>query len=331
MKMPKIVRIILKIVAAVSLLMLLASLIITAYVYWKQDSMIFTVSKIEEGAEYKVPANFESVLFKTPEGYTYKCWFVKRENYATKPTIQYVLGNGSYIEGYIDTYTELSDKLDANIFACSMRGCGTYKGNATEELLYKDAQMYLEYLEKRNLRHIFIHGRSMGGAVAIEMAKQNPTAYAGLIVENTFSNLKEIVRKKKPFLFFFIIGYDWIVRTKMRNDEKIATIQMPTFFLVSLKDTIVDPSHSINLFNLSPSKYKYVFSSKEGTHNNVKGKDVKKFYDEYTKFLKVSIKVFDEAAKEEEETEPQAITSNELHNRLKKTQTNEDSRSSLRG
>lgn len=331
MKMPKILKIVLKIVAAVSLLILLASIIITGYVYWKQDSLIFTVSKIKEGVEYTVPANFENVLFKTKEGYKYKCWFVKRDNYATKPTIQYILGNGSYIERYIETYTELSNKLDANIFACSMRGCGTYEGKATEESLYKDAQMYLEYLVKRNIRYIFVHGRSMGGAVAIEMAQKNPDTYTGLIVENTFSSLKEIVSKKKPLLYFFIIGFDWIVRTKMRNDAKIATIQMPTFFLVSLKDTVVDPNNSIHLFNSSPSKYKYIFSSKEGTHSDVKGKDAKKFYDDYAKFLKVSIKAFDEATKEEEETKPKTTTPNELHDKLKGTQTNEESHPSLRG
>lgn len=330
MKIAKIIRIILKIVAALSLLMLLVSVGISAYVYWKQDSLIFSSYKIKEGVEYTVPANFENVVFKTSEGYNYKCWFVKRDNFAAKPTIQYILGNGDFMENHIDTYKELSDKLDVNIFSCSMRGCGTYEGKATEELLYKDAQMYLDYLKKLNLKHIFVHGRSMGGAVAIEMAHKNPDAYTGLIVENTFLSLKEIVSKKKPFLYFFILSFDWIVRTKMKNDEKIATIQMPTFFLISLKDTVVDPNDGINLFNLSPSKHKYAFSSKEGTHNNVKINEEKKFYENYTSFIKVSINA---AKEEEQESIPQTNTSNgAVQRQPTRRQPNEEpQQSNLRG
>jgi alpha-beta hydrolase superfamily lysophospholipase len=36
---------------------------------------------------------------------------------------------------------------------------------------------------------MFIHGKSLGGAVAIYMADQNPNLFRGLIVENTFTSI----------------------------------------------------------------------------------------------------------------------------------------------
>ncbi|CRG93410.1 conserved Plasmodium protein, unknown function [Plasmodium gallinaceum] len=257
--------------------------------YFYQDSYIFQYGKLEPNYEYTIGDNYEYVYLKTEEGYLHKCWFIKAEGQEKKPVILYFLGSGGIIEKHIDVFNKMIENLSVDIFSCSNRGSGTNEGKPTEKDLYKDAEIYLNYLKKENIPHIFVFGSSMGGAVAIEMALRHQDYITGLIIQNTFLSLKKLAKYTYPFLYYCLINYNLIIRSKMDNESKIKEIHIPTLFNISLKDKVVPPFHSNLLHELCPSIFKFLYLSPNGTHANITKDDEVKYYASFKEFVEFSV------------------------------------------
>jgi len=111
-------------------------------------------------------------------------------------------------------------RLGIHVLLLDYRGYGRSEGRPEEAGLYADGRAGLAYLtQKRGFpeQRIVLFGRSLGGAVAVDLAQDRELA--GLILESTFSSLADaasagkIVRARAPLLFFHgdrdeIIAYD---------------------------------------------------------------------------------------------------------------------------
>ena len=83
----------------------------------------------------------------------------------------------------------LVQAVGCNVCLLEYRGYGHSDGSPSEEGIYMDAQAALDHLSQRSdidPGKILVFGRSLGGAVAIEIASrcENREKVAGLIVEN---------------------------------------------------------------------------------------------------------------------------------------------------
>ena len=69
--------------------------------------------------------------------------------------------------------------------------------------------------EKRiNKSKVFLHGRSLGGAVAIYTANEYPDLFQGMIIENTFTSIEDMA----DVLFFFAKHFKYyILRNHWRS------------------------------------------------------------------------------------------------------------------
>lgn len=284
--MKKLLRLLIKLTIIVIVAIMIVMGVVAGFIYFYQDSMIFTQSKIPPGKAYDIPSNYETIVFTTDEGYKYKCWFIKTDNSDNSPTIMYNLGNGSYKEAYIKTYNFFTYYIGVNIFACSNRGSGDYEGKPTEPALYKDANMFIEYISTRvGNNPLFLHGRSMGGAVALETALNHQEKLCGLTLENTFLSIAKIAKEVHPVLAYFIIGFTYLIRTKMDNESKIQKFNKPTLFLISRQDQVVNPKHMDTLYELSKSPDKYKFENPNGSHHSVESGMQSEFAEAYKNFI----------------------------------------------
>ena len=76
-----------------------------------------------------------------------------------------------------------------SVFAYDYHGYGASSGRATEKNAYLDINAAYDYLNAQlhvPPNHIIAYGRSLGAAVAIDLATRQPLA--GLIIENLFSD-----------------------------------------------------------------------------------------------------------------------------------------------
>ncbi|EUD67005.1 hypothetical protein C922_02589 [Plasmodium inui San Antonio 1] len=281
-------------------------LVLNGYAYFNQDNLIFAKEKINPDAIRPYGSHFEDVYLDMDDGRKFKCWFVKAEDHENKPVFLYYLGKGGYVEKYVKLFDMIVQRVDVSIFSCSNRGCGTNEGTPSEEQLYKDALVPLNYLKKKQTKQLFIFGNSMGCAVALETASRHQKDIHGVILENPFLTIRKMSEQNYPFLNFFLLNYEILIRTKMDNEEKIKRLHVPLLINTSGMDELVPPEHSRILFEFCPSKYKFRYVSKKGTHNNIIKGDDGSYHASLKKFVQTAISVREGKAERQIQPPPPA-------------------------
>ena len=118
-------------------------------------------------------------------------------------TILYFHGNGETAGDY-DLVSSLYTALGINLFVADYRGYGLSTGEPTISHILRDAHPIFERLrsvlgEGGYSEAVFVMGRSLGSAPAIEVAFQSQNMLRGLIVESGFSDASRLLS---------YIGYD---------------------------------------------------------------------------------------------------------------------------
>ena len=89
------------------------------------------------------------------------------------PTVLYLHGNAGNIGHRLVNVQGLYNSIGCNVALVEYRGYGRSEGTPSEEGLCMDAQAALDFLLTRsdiNTEKILVFGRSLGGAVAIDLA-----------------------------------------------------------------------------------------------------------------------------------------------------------------
>lgn len=179
------------------------------------------------------------------------------ENPNASHTIIFSHGNAEDI-GLMDS---ISNDFVNNGFAVLVydyRGFGTSEGKPSEEKAYQDidaAYLYLTGERKIPPEKIILFGRSLGGAVAIDLASRKKTG--GLIVESSFVTAFRVLTR------FPLIPFD-----KFRNINKIKNINCPVLFIHGRNDNTIPFWHSEKLF-AEANEPKFSLWIDEADHNNL--------------------------------------------------------------
>lgn len=142
--------------------------------------------------------SFEDIYFPTSDGLTLHGWFVPGEK---EITWLWFHGNAGNISYRLENMKLLHHRLALNIFIFGYRGYGRSQGKPTEQGTYLDAEAALAYLHSRpdvNRDKIIFFGRSLGSAVAVELATKHRCL--GLILESPPTSLVGLMRRLFPSL-----------------------------------------------------------------------------------------------------------------------------------
>ena len=241
----------------------------SAYIWARQAHFIFRPERIisKTPAEYQLP--FEDVYVDVNDGNgkneRIHAWWIPAGNPLDRCLI-YLHGSALNIEANI-THARRFHHMGFSVFLVSYRGYGKSDGTfPTEGQVYSDAQAAWTYLvEQKGIdpEAIFIYGHSLGGAVAIQLALNNPAA-GGLIVEAAFTSIADMARRIPKYRIFPI---DLIVHERFDSIEKVGQLQIPVLYIHGTDDKLV-PSE------MSRELYKRTASSRQlklipgGGHNN---------------------------------------------------------------
>jgi len=186
-------------------------------------------------------------------------WFVPVD--LSRGTVLFCHGNGGNISHRVETI-RIINSLGLNIFLFDYQGYGNSEGKPSEQNTYADAQVAWEYLtQTRKIApdSIIIWGRSLGGAIATELAlHHNPQA---LILESTFTSLPEIGAELYPYLpvrRFARYRYDTI--------SKITQIHCPLLIIHSRTDGLIPFHHAERLFQAANEPKSFL--EIQGDHNH---------------------------------------------------------------
>ena len=136
--------------------------------------------------------------------------------------------------------------ISISVFMPSYRGYGKSEGRPSEDLIREDVQLGLDWFTdkiKSDDCKLIAYGQSIGGAVAIDLVSRNQDKFSGLIVENTFTSLPDLVPDIVPLLwpFTFMLRQRWPSIDRL---YRLKGYDLKVLLLSGLKDTLIPPKHS---------------------------------------------------------------------------------------
>jgi len=207
-------------------------------------------------------------FFETQDLERIQGWLFKVEkSYKTAPTLLFFHGNAGNLSLRIPLIKDIIYILKCNVFIISYRGYGLSSGTPSEMGLKLDAEAALMYLLSRDdidSTRIVAFGRSLGGAVALNLASTFPQHLGGVIVENTFTSILDMIDILFPLLshFKFLSTNVW----NSLETVKYFPPELPALFLSGLMDELVPPNMMNYLFRNCSSDQKLLCKFPEGTH-----------------------------------------------------------------
>jgi fermentation-respiration switch protein FrsA (DUF1100 family) len=187
--------------------------------------------------------DFEDVYFEASDGVRLNGWFVPG---SSDTTLLWLHGNAGNIANRVDNIAEIHNALGVSVFIFDYRGYGRSEGKPTEQGTYLDAEAALEYLHSRGDVHpgrLVLFGRSLGCAVAAELALQNDVQ--GVVLESPFTSIRAMAKRAYPFL----PGIGSFVRTRYDTLSKVGRIGAPLMVLHGDRDDIAPSDMGVAVFD----------------------------------------------------------------------------------
>ena len=244
-----------------------------------EDRFIYFPSKYPEGAWDverlgaglgAASPKIEDVWMRAADGVRLHGWYCTPQQtggedsslISNRMTLLWFHGNAGNLSHRYPVIEKLLEQKVA-VFIIDYRGYGRSEGSPSEEGLYMDARAAWDYLlgeRKISPGNIILFGDSLGGAIAIDLAtKVDP---AGLIVQSTFTSIKDMAAQVMPFLPGFIL------RTKMDSINKIARVRSSKLFIHSPADEMVPYRFGRQLYDAA-SPPKRFYEVKGASHNEM--------------------------------------------------------------
>jgi fermentation-respiration switch protein FrsA (DUF1100 family) len=243
-----------------------------------EDRMIFFPSTRLERTPADAGLQYEDIFFVTQDGVRLHGWFIPHS--AAKTTLVWFHGNAGNIGHRVENIKLLHDLVKVNIFIFDYRGYGLSGGRPSEAGTYRDGVAALEQLaEKIGSRRppSVLFGRSLGAAVAVEMATLFPTD--GLILESPFLSIREMARVIFPRL---PIGS--LLTTRYNVHEKIKSIKVPLLVLHGDRDDIVPFEHGQMIFEAAPEPKRF-FKIAGAAHNDTYAVGGRGYFQQLKEFI----------------------------------------------
>lgn len=203
---------------------------------------------------------YRDVFFNTGDGKRLHGWFFHQD--VDSPVILFCHGNAGNISHRLHNIRLLLEK-GLQVFIFDYRGYGRSSGRPSEKGIYMDGLAAYDHLVEREHfppDRIILFGRSLGAAVAIELALKKDVK--GIIIESGFTSSKGMA--KTMFLFNL---FSYFLPANYNNLKKIAHVRVPKLIIHGDADHIVPFSMGEKLFAASKDP-KYFYPLRGAGHND---------------------------------------------------------------
>ncbi len=189
--------------------------------------------------------------------------------HADCPSILYFHGNREVVPDY-DYVAHFYQERGINLFVAEYRGYGFSDGMPDCCSMIRDAHLifrgFVQFVRSGGYaRKLFVMGRSLGSASAIEVAYHYQKQLQGLIVESGFASTRNQFRR---------LGAEDVLRDTPEavgfgNDLKIKEIVIPTLIIHGEEDQIVPVEEGRTLYSLSGASEKASLFIPNAGHNDL--------------------------------------------------------------
>jgi pimeloyl-ACP methyl ester carboxylesterase len=185
------------------------------------------------------------------------------------PNILFFHGNGEIVSDY-DPLGDMYTKMDINFWIFDYRGYGWSTGRPSASSMMHDCHVIFEYADSRLKAEkfsgpIYLMGRSLGSASAIEVAAAEKTRIQGLIVESGFAYTMPLLARLGADIQASGISEAQGFKTL----EKIKTVFQPVLIIHAEQDHIIPFSDGLALYDACPAAEKIMVKIPGADHNTI--------------------------------------------------------------
>ncbi len=200
--------------------------------YLFQKRMVFHPDRELVATPEDVGLRYEEVTFTTEDGVRLHGWWVPAPE--PRGAVLFCHGNAGNVSHRLNSLKLFHD-LGLTALAFDYRSYGRSDGTVSETGTYADVRAAWRFLvEGRGIRpeRIVLFGRSLGAAVAVELATHvNPAA---LVAESAFTSAAELGKRYYPWL-----PVNLLLRIHYDSASRVSRIAAPKLFIHSVDDEII--------------------------------------------------------------------------------------------
>ncbi len=212
-----------------------------ADLYFYQAKYIYHPEKIWKATPASEGLPFEDLTFRSSDGLRLSAWYIPSD--VSKGSVIVLHGNARNMSSDLDA-VKMFHGLGYHVLIVDYRGYGKSKGSPDEQGTYRDAEAAWDWLllsKKESPDRIVLCGRSLGAAIAAELASHNtPRA---LILEAAFTSLPDAAQGLYPYFPVKLLSryhYDTL--------EKLNRIRCPILVVHSRDDELIPFRHAQRLY-----------------------------------------------------------------------------------
>jgi acyl-CoA synthetase (AMP-forming)/AMP-acid ligase II/fermentation-respiration switch protein FrsA (DUF1100 family) len=215
-----------------------------------EDSLIYR----RGGRHHEPPPDLivKETWLQTADGVRLHAWFCPLvvddlESDNQRPVVLFFHGNAGELTRRASVARCWQRALDADVLLFDYRGYGKSEGAPSEDGLKLDSRAAYQWLvEDRgvNPRRIILVGRSLGGAVALELGLA--VEHRALVLESTFTSLPDVAALRLP-----IFPVRVLMRNRFPSVERIREYHGPLFLSHGELDRVIPIEHSNRLYQLA--------------------------------------------------------------------------------
>lgn len=242
------------------------------YIFFPTTEVGFTPA--DAGLKYR------DVTFDSAGGRKLHGWYVPGAEQAGNTTWIWFHGNGGNIGHRVDELAMLHHRVGVNLFIFDYQGYGQSQGQPTEQGTYQDARAALDYVSNQpeiDAAKIVYFGRSLGAAVAVELATEKPPL--GLILVSPFSSVSDMARLAFPYL-----PLGWLLKDRYDSISRIRRIHIPLLIIHGAQDEMVPVAQGKALFEAA-NESKTFLALPGAAHNDTHINGGPAYWDALEEFL----------------------------------------------
>jgi len=243
-----------------------AFVLLTVYLFLGQRRLMFAPTREIAGTPADIGLACRDVFLDTEDGLKINAWYLRStpdsNTVVPRKTVLFFHGNAGNMSHRLTTM-EFLVGLGVDVLMIDYRGYGRSEGSPGEDGLYADAVAAYDWLTAEHAvaaEDIVVFGRSLGGAVAVELALRRPCS--GVIVESAFTSMTDMGRKLFPYVPIRIL-----LRHHFETIEKIDRLSCPVLIAHSPDDELVPYEMGRRLYEAAPEPKR--FAELSGGHNEL--------------------------------------------------------------
>ncbi len=208
----------------------------------------------------------EDAWFTGKDGTRIHGWFI--DHPSPRAVVLFTHGNAGNITLHANRLRVLNEQFGLSVLVFDYRGYGKSEGSPSEQNILSDARAARRWLAKRtgiSERDVVLMGRSLGGAVAVDLAAKDGAR--GLILESTFTSLPDVGAYHYPWL-----PVRSLMHHQLNSLGKIKLYRGPLLISHGDADEVVPFEQGKRLYDAAPGQKEFVRMA-GGTHNSPQSDD----------------------------------------------------------